>query len=134
LDRQPQRNQHLYDDSTLLDGYRLYWQARFGFQEVRRFRYTATALGGAQRLFRNWNYTDITAIASADFEQFGAGFGFASIGNLISFKMDFGCVYRLDAPGDDILNKIYMPLTFTMGIGGMPLPLNKNDRYWNSKR
>lgn len=122
------------DEAELLDGHTLFYQARLRTQSVYKFKYTATALDGEERTYKHWNYTDLAAIASSDFGQYGAGVGFALIGGLVSFKMDFGCVYRASAPGDDILDKLYMPLTFTIGIGGMPIPANANDRYWNQSR
>jgi hypothetical protein len=123
-----------FSDPVFEDGSTLYYRAKLRFQDLTCFNYTAKALGGESRAFKEWAYTDIEAILSSDFKQYGGSFGFGAVGGFVSFKMDFGLIYRSDCPSDDILNKLYMPLTVRLGFGGNLLPLNANDTYWRTLR
>lgn len=121
-----------FSDPTLADGSMLYYRAKLRFQDLTCFLYEASALGGEARAYKEWAYIDLEGILSSDTKQYGGSFGFGAVGGFVSFKLDFGVVYRADCPSEDILNKLYMPLTVRLGFGGNILPLNANDRYWRA--
>ncbi len=111
----------------------LYYQLRFRFQQVFNFKYTATELSGAERIFHGWNNIDIWAKVSSNFKQFGGGIAMANNGSLKSTKFSIGCIYRTDSPSDSFFKKIYIPLNYTFGLGGLPFAANENDKNWKKK-